>query len=61
MADLVVGMGLVLVIEGLLWALVPNLAVRLLQAVASVPENSVRTAGWGSVLIGLALVWLIRG
>ncbi len=26
MSDLVVGIGLVLVIEGLLWALVPNLA-----------------------------------
>ena len=29
MSDLVVGLGLVLVIEGLLWALVPNLATRL--------------------------------
>lgn len=32
MSDLVVGLGLVLVIEGLLWALVPNLAARLLEA-----------------------------
>lgn len=61
MADLVVGIGLVLVIEGLLWALVPNLAERLLEATAAVPASSVRIAGWGSVLIGLALVWLIRG
>ena len=61
MADLFVGVGLVLVIEGLLWALVPNLAIRLLEAAAAVPENTVRTAGWGSVLMGLALVWLIRG
>ncbi|MFA5898987.1 MAG: DUF2065 domain-containing protein [Hyphomicrobium sp.] len=61
MADLVVGLGLVLVIEGLLWALVPNLAERLLQATTSVPASSVRMAGWGSVLLGLALVWLIRG
>lgn len=61
MADLVVGIGLVLVIEGLLWALVPDFADRLLKAAASVPQNSLRTAGWASVLIGLALVWLIRG
>jgi len=61
MSDLVVGLGLVLVIEGLLWALVPNLAARLLEAAASVPQKSLRTAGWGSVLAGLALVWLIRG
>jgi len=61
MSDLVVGLGLVLVIEGLLWALVPNLAARLLEAAASVPQKSLRAAGWGSVIAGLALVWLIRG
>jgi uncharacterized protein YjeT (DUF2065 family) len=61
MSDLVVGLGLVLVIEGLLWALVPNLAARLLEAAASVPQNSLRIAGWSSVLLGLGLVWLIRG
>ena len=61
MSDLVVGLGLVLVIEGLLWALVPNLAARLLEAAASVPQGSLRIAGWSSVLVGLGLVWLIRG
>lgn len=61
MADLVVGIGLVLVIEGLLWALVPDLARRLLEAASAVPQTTLRTAGWSSVLIGLALVWLIRG
>ena len=61
MSDLVVGLGLVLVIEGLLWALVPNLATRLLEAAASVPPNTLRIAGWSSVLTGLALVWIIRG
>lgn len=61
MSDLVVGLGLVLVIEGLLWALVPNLAARLLAAAASVSQNSLRIAGWSSVLAGLGLVWLIRG
>ncbi|KAB2938730.1 MAG: DUF2065 domain-containing protein [Hyphomicrobium sp.] len=61
MSDLVVGIGLVLVIEGLLWALVPHLATRLLEAAASVPQNSLRIAGWSSVLVGLVLVWLIRG
>jgi uncharacterized protein YjeT (DUF2065 family) len=61
MSDLVVGLGLVLVIEGLLWALVPNLAARLLEAAASVPQNALRIAGWSSVVAGLALVWIIRG
>ena len=61
MSDLVVGFGLVLVIEGLLWALVPNLAMRMLEAAASVPPSTLRIAGWSSVLIGLGLVWIIRG
>ncbi len=61
MSDLVVGVGLVLVFEGLLWALVPNLAARLLEAAATVSQSSLRIAGWSSVLIGLGLVWLIRG
>ena len=46
MNDLVVGFGLVFVIEGLLWALVPNLAMRLLEAAASVPPSTLRIAGW---------------
>jgi hypothetical protein len=61
MADLVVGIGLVLVIEGLLWALVPNFAERMLEAAASVPPSSLRTAGWVCVAAGLGLVWFIRG
>jgi uncharacterized protein YjeT (DUF2065 family) len=61
MSDLVVGLGLVLVIEGLLWALVPNLAARLLEVAANVPQNTLRMAGWSSVLAGLFLVWIIRG
>jgi uncharacterized protein YjeT (DUF2065 family) len=61
MSDLVVGIGLVLVIEGLLWALVPHLAVRMLEASAAAPQNTLRIAGWSAVLMGLGLVWLIRG
>ncbi len=61
MADLVVGIGLVLVIEGLLWALVPNFAGRLLEAAASVPPATLRAAGWACVALGVILVWMIRG
>ncbi len=61
MSDLVVGLGLVLVIEGLLWALVPRLATRLLEAAAATPERTVRIAGWSAVFVGLGLVWLVRG
>jgi len=61
MYDLIVGIGLVLVIEGLLWALFPHLAMRMLEAAATTPPNSLRVAGWCTVAAGLVLVWLIRG
>lgn len=61
MSDLVVGLGLVLVIEGLLWALLPKLGTRLLEGASTTPENTLRIAGWSAVFLGLGLVWLIRG
>lgn len=61
MTDLVVGIGLVLVIEGLIWALVPDLGARLLQAMAAVPQSTVRYCGWSCVGVGMLLVWLVRG
>jgi uncharacterized protein YjeT (DUF2065 family) len=61
MADLAVAIGLVLVIEGLLWALAPGLAISMLSKAAQTPERSLRAAGWLAVAVGFAIVWLIRG
>lgn len=61
MADLAVAIGLVLVIEGLLWAVAPGLAISMLSRAARTPERSLRMAGWVAVAIGFAIVWLIRG
>lgn len=61
MTDLAVALGLVLVIEGLLWALVPGVARSLLEATSSQPESSLRRGGWIAVAIGAAIVWWIRG
>jgi hypothetical protein len=61
MSDLVVAFGLVLVIEGLLWALSPALGRRLLAVAAATPEDSLRKAGWVAVGIGALVVWIVRG
>ncbi|MGH6793383.1 MAG: DUF2065 domain-containing protein, partial [Methyloceanibacter sp.] len=45
MSDLAVALGLVLVIEGLVWALVPRFGRKLLVATEDVPESSLRLAG----------------
>ncbi len=61
MSDLAVGLGLVLVIEGLLWGLAPHMALRLLAMAAATPQQTLRISGWAAVAIGMAIVWLIRG
>ena len=61
MNDLVVAIGLVLVIEGLLWSLWPGLGRKLLEATAGAPESSLRLAGAVAVALGVSVVWLVRG
>ncbi len=61
MSDLIVGAGLVLVFEGLMWALAPDMARRLLEAASETPPATLRAAGWVAVVAGLILVWFVRG
>jgi uncharacterized protein YjeT (DUF2065 family) len=60
-SDLAVALGLVFVIEGLLWALAPRLGRQLLEAAYTFPEASLRFAGAASVSFGVLVVWLVRG
>jgi uncharacterized protein YjeT (DUF2065 family) len=60
MNDLVVAIGLVLVIEGSLWALSPSLGRRLLQATAGAPEQILRLTGLLAVTAGVLIVWFMR-
>jgi uncharacterized protein YjeT (DUF2065 family) len=61
MKDLLVGAGLVLVIEGLLWAAAPRMGLRLLAAAAQMPEAQLRVAGAAAMAAGVTIVWLVRG
>ena len=61
MSDFLVAMGLVMVIEGLLWAAAPQLGLRLLTAAAQMSEPALRTAGAAAVAAGFVIVWLVRG
>lgn len=61
MSDLLSAFGLVLVIEGLLWALAPGFGRRMLEAATEMPEHSLRIAGAGAVAAGVVIVWLVRG
>jgi len=61
MTDLVVAIGLVLAIEGLIFAAFPGAAKRLAQNAMETPEGSLRIAGVVSAVLGVLLVWLVRG
>ena len=61
MSDLAVALGLVLVIEGLLWALAPQAGRYLLETAAATPEPQLKRAGWIAVAVGALVVWLVRG
>lgn len=61
MNDLIVGFGLVLVFEGLLWAAFPETAMKLLAAAATTPEQALRLGGALALGIGLLIVWAVRG
>ena len=61
MTDFLAAIGLVFVIEGLIFAAFPGHAKRAMQSVMEMPEASLRVIGLGSALIGLIVVWLVRG
>ncbi len=61
MNDLLVAIGLVMVIEGLLWAVMPTTAFRMLQAAAESSEAALRIGGMIAVALGVLTVWLVRG
>ncbi len=61
MNDLLVALGLVLVFEGLIWALSPTIGLRLLAAAAATSHQSLRLSGIMAVGAGMFIVWLIRG
>lgn len=61
MYDLIVALGLVLVIEGLALAAVPAAVRRSAEAIAQLPDSPLRVAGIVGAIVGLAIIWLIRG
>jgi uncharacterized protein YjeT (DUF2065 family) len=60
MSNLALALGLVLVIEGTLWALAPGLGRRFLEATAGMPESTLRMVGAGAAAAGVLLIWAAR-
>lgn len=52
--------GLVLIIEGLVYALAPSLVERMLEVLRALPETQRRNLGLAAIALGLILVWLAK-
>jgi uncharacterized protein YjeT (DUF2065 family) len=60
MRDLATAIALILVIEGILYALVPDAMKRLAVRTMSMPAQTLRAAGLIAACLGVALVWVLR-
>ncbi|MGQ0742695.1 MAG: DUF2065 domain-containing protein [Alphaproteobacteria bacterium] len=60
MAELLQALALVLVIEGVLYALFPGALKRIMIRALETPDGALRMAGLVACAIGVAAVWLMR-
>jgi uncharacterized protein len=61
MSDFLAALGLFFVIEGICLAAFPLSAKRAMAAVLAMPDAPLRVAGIVSAVVGLVIVWLVRG
>jgi hypothetical protein len=60
MSELVTAVGLVLIIEGLVYAAAPARFKAMMARLEEVPDETLRTGGLIAVALGVAIVWLAR-
>jgi uncharacterized protein len=61
MSDFLAALGLFFAFEGILLAAFPAGAKRTMATVLQIPDGSLRIAGMVSALVGVVIVWLVRG
>lgn len=59
-ADFLIGLGILFVLEGLLFAASPAWMRRAMQSAMATPDNILRIVGIGSAIVGLLLIWFVR-
>ena len=58
--DLLMAFGLVFVIEGLLYALVPGHLKNMMKAMEGVADDALRVGGLAAVGLGVFIVWMVK-
>lgn len=60
MSTVVLALGLVLCVEGLVFALAPSRLEEALRLLAELPVDTRRLLGLGALAIGVALIWVAK-
>ena len=60
LANLLMALGLVLVIEGLLYALAPAQLKAMMQAVQKLSDDQLRIGGVAAMATGVVAVWIVH-
>jgi uncharacterized protein len=61
MTDFLAALGLVFVVEGLVFAAFPEAAKRAVMVMTQTPDQRLRAVGILSAVFGLVMLWLVRG
>lgn len=59
-ANTILAIGLVLIVEGLVYALAPSLVEQMLEALRGLTPEARRTLGFLALVLGFALVWVAK-
>ena len=58
--DFLIGVGILFVLEGILFAATPAFMRRAMKSALEAPDNILRVVGIASAIAGLVLIWLVR-
>jgi uncharacterized protein len=61
MNDILAGLGVALVLEGLLWATAPQMARRVVEELATLSTGRIQLGALAAVAAGVFVVWVARG
>ncbi|MDK9697252.1 MAG: DUF2065 domain-containing protein [Siculibacillus sp.] len=61
LGDLVVALGLMAALEGALYAAAPGFMKQVLSRAAEVPDTILRRGGLAALVLGVVIVWAVRG